>query len=72
VNQLTPRQLQVLIFIRGFIAEEGCPPTRADIARGFWFKSANAAEEHLQALERKGAIRLRTGRARGIQIVGAA
>ena len=54
--KLTARQEQVLNVIRQYVADTGYPPTRADIARELGFKSANAAEEHLRALARKGAI----------------
>ena len=56
MDRLTPRQQQVLDVIRSHIGETGYPPTRADIARSLGFRSANAAEEHLKALARKGAI----------------
>ena len=52
--KLTPRQQQILDLIQSSIARTGAPPTRAEIASSFGFKSANAAEEHLQALARKG------------------
>ena len=68
MNELTPRQQRVLNFIRDFIEETGMPPTRAEIARDLGFKSANAAEEHLRALERKGAIALMAGTSRGIRL----
>ena len=70
MNELTPRQQRVLSFIRDFIEETGMPPTRAEIARDLGFKSANAAEEHLQALARKGAIDLVSGTSRGIRLKG--
>ena len=66
--QLTPRQNQILHMIQEFIAEFGMPPTRAEIARELGFKSANAAEEHLRALQRKGVIELIPGASRGIQL----
>ena len=56
--KLTARQSQVLDIIRHYIDDTGYPPTRADIARELGFKSANAAEEHLRALARKGAIEM--------------
>jgi repressor LexA len=68
MQELTPRQQRVLEFIRSFIVEQGMPPTRADIARALGFKSVNAAEEHLRALKRKGAIELVAGASRGIQL----
>jgi len=66
--QLTPRQSQILQMIQDFIAESGMPPTRAEIARELGFKSANAAEEHLRALQRKGVLELIPGASRGIQL----
>ncbi len=66
--KLTPRQLQVLELVRNAIARTGAPPTRAEIASHLGFKSANAAEEHLQALARKGAIELVSGTSRGIRL----
>ena len=66
--QLTPRQSQILQMIQVFIAESGMPPTRAEIARELGFKSANAAEEHLRALQRKGVLELIPGASRGIQL----
>ena len=50
MDDLTPRQRQVLRFIQDALAEHGMPPTRAEIAEALGFKSANAAEEHLKAL----------------------
>ncbi len=66
--QLTPRQSQVLKIIQEFIADYGMPPTRADIARELGFRSLNAAEEHLKALQKKGVIELIPGASRGIQL----
>ncbi len=68
---LTPRQLEILDFIQRFIAETGMPPTRADMARELGFRSANAAEEHLRALARKGVLELLPGRSRGIRLLEA-
>ncbi len=65
---LTPRQSQILQMIQEFIADSGMPPTRAEIARELGFKSANAAEEHLRALQRKGVLDLVPGASRGIQL----
>ncbi|MCS5557933.1 MAG: repressor LexA, partial [Oceanospirillaceae bacterium] len=56
--KLTPRQDQVLDCIRNHITDTGFPPTRAEIARELGFKSPNAAEEHIKALARKGAIEI--------------
>lgn len=66
--KLTARQQQVLDVIREYVADTGYPPTRADIARELGFKSANAAEEHLRALARKGAIEMIAGASRGIRL----
>ncbi len=68
MQELTPRQRQILELIQDFIAETGMPPTRAEIARELGFKSANAAEEHLRALKRKGVLELVPGASRGIQL----
>ena len=68
MRQLTPRQTQILKMIQDFIAETGMPPTRAEISRELGFKSANAAEEHLRALQRKGVLELLPGASRGIQL----
>ena len=66
---LTPRQQEVLNLIRRYIADRGIPPTRVEIAGTLGFKSPNAAEEHLQALARKGVIELVPGTSRGIRLV---
>jgi repressor LexA len=68
MRQLTPRQRQILELIQSFIDEFGMPPTRAEIARELGFKSANAAEEHLRALQKKGVLELVPGASRGIQL----
>ena len=68
MENLTQRQQQVLDLIRQHIEETGYPPTRADIAQNLGFKSANAAEEHLKALARKGAIEMIAGTSRGIRL----
>lgn len=68
MRELTPRQSQILDMIQAFIQETGMPPTRAEIARELGFKSANAAEEHLRALQRKGVLELVPGASRGIQL----
>ncbi|ANO51179.1 transcriptional repressor LexA [Woeseia oceani] len=68
MDQLTPRQKQILEMIQDFIAEFGMPPTRAEIARELGFKSVNAAEDHLRALQRKGVLDLLPGASRGIQL----
>ena len=66
--KLTARQQQILDLIQTAIARTGAPPTRAEIAAELGFKSANAAEEHLQALARKGVIELVSGTSRGIRL----
>jgi repressor LexA len=66
--KLTARQQQILELIQSANANTGSPPTRAEIAAELGFKSANAAEEHLQALARKGAIELVSGTSRGIRL----
>ncbi len=68
--KLTPRQEQILNLIKDAIDNTGFPPTRAEIANELGFKSANAAEEHLQALARKGAIEISPGTSRGIRLIG--
>ncbi|MFO7786863.1 MAG: transcriptional repressor LexA [Halospina sp.] len=65
---LTPRQQQILDLIREHVHSTGYPPTRAEIASTLGFKSANAAEEHLRALARKGAIEMVKGASRGIRL----
>ena len=67
-STLTARQQQILQLIRDAVSERGSPPTRAEIAQAFGFRSPNAAESHLRALARKGAISLDEGRARGIRL----
>jgi repressor LexA len=66
--KLTPRQQQILELIQSSIERSGAPPTRAEIAAELGFRSANAAEEHLQALARKGVIELLGGTSRGIRL----
>ena len=68
MRQLTPRQSQILEMVQNFIAETGMPPTRAEIASELGFKSANAAEEHLRALQKKGVLDLVPGASRGIRL----
>jgi repressor LexA len=70
--KLTPRQQQILQLVQRAITRTGAPPTRAEIAAQLGFKSANAAEEHLQALARKGVIELVSGTSRGIRLKGTA
>jgi repressor LexA len=66
--KLTPRQQEIFELIQRAIARTGAPPTRAEIAAELGFRSANAAEEHLQALARKGVIELVGGTSRGIRL----
>ncbi|WP_324734149.1 transcriptional repressor LexA [Pseudomonas paeninsulae] len=68
--KLTPRQAEILAFIKHCLDDNGYPPTRAEIAQALGFKSPNAAEEHLKALARKGAIEMTPGASRGIRIPG--
>jgi repressor LexA len=68
MDKLTPRQTEILTFLQDFIESTGMPPTRAEIARELGFKSVNAAEEHLRALQRKGVIDLVPGTSRGIRL----
>jgi repressor LexA len=67
--KLTARQEQILNLIKDAIENTGFPPTRAEIATELGFRSANAAEEHLQALARKGAIEMTPGTSRGIRLL---
>lgn len=67
-GELTQRQSEVLQVIRNHIEATGAPPTRAEIAKKLGFRSVNAAEDHLKALARKGAIVLSPGTSRGIQL----
>ncbi len=68
ISKLTPRQQEILDLINASVRELGYPPTRAEIAARLGFRSANAAEDHLQALARKGVIELTPGASRGIRI----
>ncbi|MEE8117977.1 MAG: transcriptional repressor LexA, partial [Gammaproteobacteria bacterium] len=70
--ELTPRQEEILDLIQVVIEDNGMPPTRAEIARALGFKSANAAEEHLRALAKKGMIELVPGTSRGIRLLQSA
>lgn len=66
--KLTDRQQQILDMIRQAVIRTGFPPTRAEIAKSLGFRSANAAEDHLRALARKGVIELTAGASRGIRL----
>jgi repressor LexA len=68
MRELTPRQRQIFYLIQKVIRDTGMPPTRAEIAAALKFKSVNAAEEHLRALERKGVVELVPGASRGIRL----
>jgi len=68
MSDLTPRQTEILRLIQRTIADNGIPPTRAEIAQELGFRSPNAAEEHLRALARKGVIALVPGASRGIKL----
>lgn len=69
MRPLTARQAEILQLLRDYQAATGMPPTRAEIARQLGFKSANAAEEHLKALARKGVIEMLPGTSRGLRII---
>ncbi|ENC6423135.1 transcriptional repressor LexA [Aeromonas sp. R1-1] len=69
MKPLTPRQAEVLELIKANMSETGMPPTRAEIAQKLGFKSANAAEEHLKALAKKGVIEIMPGTSRGIRLL---
>ena len=68
MKALTPRQQQILDMIASYIEKRGFPPTRAEICEALGFKSPNAAEEHLKALVKKGAISMVPGASRGIKL----
>ena len=66
MKNLTKRQEEILNLIKSHISDFGLPPTRADIANKLGFKSPNAAEQHLRAIEKKGFIKILSGASRGI------
>jgi repressor LexA len=68
MRDLTPRQQEILQLIRDRIEASGLPPTRAEIAKEFGFRSPNAAEDHLRVLARKGVLELLPGASRGIRL----
>ena len=70
MKELTKRQNEVLDVIKEQMAKTGMPPTRVELAKILGFRSANAAEEHLKALARKGAIEILSGTSRGIRLLG--
>ncbi len=69
MKTLTAQQQKILEFVRETIESSGFPPTRAEIAKALRFRSPNAAEQHLRALENKGAIEIMQGAARGLRLV---
>lgn len=70
MRPLTKRQAEIVELIKDHIHEKGIPPTRAEIAKQLGFRSANAAEEHLKAIAKKGVIEIVPGASRGIRIPG--
>jgi repressor LexA len=68
VDELTERQAEILRLVRELTEVSGYPPTRAEIAQRMGFRSVNAAEQHLRALEKKGAIEISSGASRGIRV----
>ena len=68
MHKLTSRQAEILGYIKDYLQDTGFPPTRLEIAQEMGFKSPNAAEEHLRALARKGAIEMLPGTSRGIRL----
>lgn len=69
MDELTPRQQQIVALIQRHLVETGSPPTRSEIAQELGFRSPNAAEQHLRALARKGVIEIRSGASRGIRLL---
>ena len=69
MDALTERQSEILKLIRELTEVSGYPPTRAEIAERMGFRSVNAAEQHLRALEKKGAIEISSGASRGIRVL---
>ena len=68
METLTDRQAEILRLVRELTEVSGYPPTRAEIAEKMGFRSVNAAEQHLRALEKKGAIDIASGSSRGIRV----
>lgn len=68
MHKLTSRQEEILGYIKTYLQDTGFPPTRSEIAQEMGFRSPNAAEEHLRALARKGAIEMMPGTSRGIKL----
>jgi len=71
MDELTDRQQEILKLVRELTEVSGYPPTRAEIAQRMGFRSVNAAEQHLRALEKKGAIEISSGASRGIRVLDA-
>ena len=69
MDELTDRQSEILKLVRELTEVSGYPPTRAEIAERMGFRSVNAAEQHLRALEKKGAIEISSGSSRGIRVL---
>lgn len=69
MNALTTRQARILAYIKSYLQETGYPPTRSEIAAEMGYRSANAAEEHLRALARKGHIEMIAGTSRGVRVL---
>ncbi len=69
MKNLTKRQEEILNLIKFYLSNLGFPPTRADIAKSLGFKSPNAAEQHLRALEKKGFVKILSGASRGIVLI---
>jgi repressor LexA len=69
IQPVTARQAEIFGWVEAFIARKGYPPTRAEIAEAFSFRSVNAAHQVLLALERKGALRITPGISRGIVLL---
>lgn len=72
MQPLTDKQQATLEFIRAYIRENGMAPTNKEITVGMGWASANNAQSHLQALQRKGWLKIRRGASRGIVITGSA
>lgn len=68
MSDLTRKQLEVLAFIRRFMESDGLPPTRGEIAEGLGLKNRQGIDQHLRALESKGALELVPGISRGIRL----
>lgn len=68
MNNLTKRQTEIFNFVKDEIENNGYPPTRSEISKMFGFKSPNAAEDHLKALQRKGVLDIAAGTSRGITL----